>query len=354
MEPAQLSDGAALQPATILVVDDDELVRTAMVTALQRDGYRVLEAPGPQTARGMLDGVTLCLCDVAMAEGSGLDFMQEIGSRQLGESPAFVMITGSADRELGELAIRHGAYGYLLKPYRLTELSLTVKNALLRREMALSQQAHQDYLEEQVRQRTAELRESQTETVHRLAAAVELYDHDTGEHLMRVGDLSAALAQRIGLPSGHCETIRLAAWLHDIGKIAVSSEIVTKPGPLTPEERRLMEGHADAGRRFLAGSRSNFLQVAAEIAGGHHERFDGTGYPDRLRGEQIPVEARIVAIVDVFDALISDRPYRAGLPFDEARGYIAENRGAHFDPVIVDAFLAMTADGRLPTESRPQ
>jgi putative two-component system response regulator len=222
--------------------------------------------------------------------------------------------------------------------------------------MALSQQAYQIDLEDQVAQRTAELKASQAETVHRLAAAVELYDHDTGEHLMRVGDLSAALAREIGLADDRCEIIRLAAWLHDVGKLAVSSEIVTKPGPLTPDERRQMERHAEAGRQFLAGSESLLLQVAAEIAGGHHERFDGSGYPAGLSAEQIPVEARIVAIVDVFDALVSDRPYRAALTAGEARGYIAEKRGTEFDPLIVDAFLAMTIDEAKPLrgEHHPQ
>jgi putative two-component system response regulator len=269
MGPRSTIDGGRVTPTTVLVVDDDPLVRTTITAVLERDGYRVLEAPGPQTALGMLNGVALCVCDVAMAEGSGLDFARDISSRPLTDSVAFVMITGSADREWGELAIQYGAYGYLLKPYRATELSLTVRNALLRREMALSQQAYQIDLEDQVAQRTAELKASQAETVHRLAAAVELYDHDTGEHLMRVGDLSAALAREIGLADDRCEIIRLAAWLHDVGKLAVSSEIVTKPGPLTPDERRQMERHAEAGRQFLAGSESLLLQVAAEIAGGH-------------------------------------------------------------------------------------
>jgi putative two-component system response regulator len=328
----------------ILIVDDDAAVRASMAMTLRRDGYQVREAAGPVSARPMLDGVTLCVCDVAMGEGSGLEFARDLGER-FGEcSIALVMITGGADREAGELALQYGAYAFMLKPFRTTELLLTVKNALLRRKVALVDRAHCDELEERVMQQTLELRASRAETVHRLAAAVELHDRDTAAHLVRVGDLSAALAARVGLSDEQCEVIRLAAWLHDIGKIAVKDEIICKPGPLTPAERREMEGHAEAGRRVLEGSQSALLQVGALIAGGHHERFDGSGYPHRLRGDAIPIEARIVAVADVYDALTSDRPYRAGLTPDAAMAHIVSERGLGFDPVIVDAFQDMTSE----------
>jgi len=162
---------------------------------------------------------------------------------------------------------------------------------------------------------------------------------DTGTHLERVGSYAADIAIALGLPEAQVELLRLAAPLHDIGKIAVGDRILRKTGMLTDEQRRLMEQHTDVGRDLLSGSGSELLELAATIAWTHHERWDGSGYPRGLKGEEIPLEGRIVAVADVFDALSSDRPYRPRLSVDEARVWVLEGSGSAFDPGVVDAFV---------------
>ena len=172
-------------------------------------------------------------------------------------------------------------------------------------------------LEQLVAERTAELGRSREETIHRLAAAAELRDNETGQHIQRVSRCSELIARRLGLPHDQCELIRIASPLHDIGKIAIPDHILRKPAPLSPEERLVVETHTDLGYSILAGTREPLLQLGAEIAWTHHERFDGHGYPRGLVGDGIPLAGRIVAVADVFDALVSDRVYRQALPIEE-------------------------------------
>jgi response regulator RpfG family c-di-GMP phosphodiesterase len=184
-----------------------------------------------------------------------------------------------------------------------------------------------------------ELRLSREETVERLVLALNRHDLSTGEHIVRIGRLAARLAARLGLPGGQIELIRVAAPMHDVGKIGTPPEILRKPGPLTESERREMQRHARFGHEILSGSRSELLRMAATIALTHHERYDGTGYPQGLRGEEIPIEGRITAVADVFDALLSERCYRPGMPLETALGMMGEGRGTQFDPAVVDALF---------------
>jgi PAS domain S-box-containing protein len=184
-----------------------------------------------------------------------------------------------------------------------------------------------------------ELRRSREETIHRLARAAEFRNQETGQHVDRVSRYCWLVAERLGLDEGHSELLRLASPLHDIGKIAIPDRILLKPGPLTPEERTEMEKHASLGYGMLADSSHELLRLAALVALTHHERFDGTGYPLGLAGEEIPLEGRITAVADVFDALTSDRVYRAALGLDETIRIMREGRGTHFDPTVLDAFL---------------
>src|SRR6202035_5744096 len=185
---------------------------------------------------------------------------------------------------------------------------------------------------------------AQAETVRRLSMAVEFRDEDTGAHIERIGRFSRLLGKHIGMEPDFCERLSHAAPLHDVGKVAIPDAILLKPGPLTPQERAIVETHAEEGHRLVRGSSSAILEMAATIALSHQEKWDGTGYPRGLAGESIPIEGRIVAIADVFDALTSDRVYRQAFPVDEAVKIMREQRGRHFDPVLLDAFMEVLGE----------
>src|ERR1035441_10497769 len=214
-------------------------------------------------------------------------------------------------------------------------------------------------LEGEIESRTSDLKRAlseleiaQAETVQRLSMAVEFRDEDTGAHIERIGRFSVLLAEHIGMDHEFCERLKHAAPLHDVGKVAIPDAILLKPGPLTPEERAIVETHAEEGHRLVRGSSSSILDMAATIALSHQEKWDGTGYPRGLKGETIPIEGRIVAVADVFDALTSDRVYRKAFSVDEAVQMMREQRGRHFDPVLLDAFMEVL--GRSGSDAREQ
>jgi methanogenic corrinoid protein MtbC1 len=214
-------------------------------------------------------------------------------------------------------------------------------------------------LEDEIEHRTSELKRAlseleiaQAETVQRLSMAVEFRDEDTGAHIERIGRFSVLLAEHIGMDSEFCERLKHAAPLHDVGKVAIPDAILLKPGPLTPEERAIVETHAEEGHRLVRGSSSSILDMAATIALSHQEKWDGTGYPRGLKGEAIPIEGRIVAVADVFDALTSDRVYRKAFSIEEGVQMMREQRGRHFDPVLLDAFMEVL--GRTGADAREQ
>ncbi len=216
-----------------------------------------------------------------------------------------------------------------------------------------------EYLEREVEGRTSELKRAlseleiaQAETVQRLSMAVEFRDEDTGAHIERIGRFSTLLAEHIGMDEEFCERLRHAAPLHDVGKVAIPDAILLKPGPLTPEERAIVETHAEEGHRLVRGSSSSILDMAATIALSHQEKWDGSGYPRGLKGEAIPIEGRIVAVADVFDALTSDRVYRKAFSVEEAVQMMREQRGRHFDPVLLDAFMEVL--GQTGPDAREQ
>jgi methanogenic corrinoid protein MtbC1 len=214
-------------------------------------------------------------------------------------------------------------------------------------------------LEEEIEHRTSELKRAlseleiaQAETVQRLSMAVEFRDEDTGAHIERIGRFSVLLAEHIGMDAEFCERLKHAAPLHDVGKVAIPDAILLKPGPLTPEERAIVETHAEEGHRLVRGSSSSILDMAATIALSHQEKWDGSGYPRGLKGESIPIEGRIVAVADVFDALTSDRVYRKAFSVEEAIQMMREQRGRHFDPVLLDAFMEVL--GQTGPDARAQ
>jgi HD-GYP domain-containing protein (c-di-GMP phosphodiesterase class II) len=220
------------------------------------------------------------------------------------------------------LAVAAGAVGWLAGERHRTKLQCEIEDRSL-----------------ELRKTMTELEIAQAETVRRLSMAVEFRDEDTGAHIERIGRFSTLLAEQIGLDQELCERMSHAAPLHDVGKVAIPDAILLKPGKLTAEERAIVETHAEEGHRLLKGSSSAILDMAATIALSHHEKWDGSGYPRGVTGEAIPIEGRIVAIADVFDALTSDRVYRKAFPVEQALRMMREERGKHFDPVLLDAFM---------------
>jgi putative two-component system response regulator len=325
--------------ARILVVDDDRAVRFLLAELLAAAGHVVVTAAGARDALRLLDEESfgLVLSDLNMPDGSGMEIVRRVVDEHPGT--AAVMITGVDDPHLAAFALDLGAYGYLLKPFGALEVEIQVENALRRRRLERGATLMREAVERGLDGPIVSGRASQEETIRRFAVAIGVRNQDTGDHVERVGSICARLAQELGWTPDRCASLRLAAVLHDVGKIAIPDRLLLKPGPLTLEERAQIERHSTIGYRILGGSGSELLTLAAEIALGHHERFDGLGYPYGLRGEQIPLEARIVSVVDVFDALTSDRPYRHAHSAESAVAFLVEGRGEQFDPVVVDAFV---------------
>jgi putative two-component system response regulator len=349
-----------MQGAHILAVDDDRHVRDLIRLLLEDAGHRCTGAASAKDAWTCLreHDFELVLCDVRMPGQSGLELARHI----IAEHPdtAVVMVTGLDDAGIGQAALAFGAYGYVVKPFRSTELLMNVENALRRRAAAISSRRERNTLERALEERAAELKEavlsmqeaaraqhlSGEDTVRRLSRAIEFRSRETWQHIERMGELSSLLARRLGFDSDYVQMIGLAAPMHDVGKVAVPDAVLLKPGPLDAAERTDMERHTVIGHDVLAGSDTEVLQLAASIALSHHERFDGDGYPEGTGGREIPVEGRIAAVADVFDALTSDRVYRSALPVDEALEIIRDGSGSQFDPMVVERLMESADDAR--------
>jgi putative two-component system response regulator len=253
-----------------------------------------------------------------------------------------LMLTGDSSSASKQRALSLGAKDFVTKPFDADEVLLRIHNLLVPRFMHLALAGYNQQLEQQVRERTRALEESRLEVLERLARAAEFRDDDTGHHTRRVGRIAGCLAERIGVGPAEVELISRAAPLHDIGKIGVPDQILLKPGKLSVEEFEIMKRHSAIGATILAGGRSTLIQVAAEIAHHHHERWDGSGYPAGLTGDSIPLAARVVALADVFDALSHARPYRAAWPLEEVLAEIHGKAGTQFDAHLVDAFMRLS------------
>ena len=274
---------------------------------------------------------------------------------------AVLMVTDEDSTKLAMAAIEHGVYGYLVKPIGAGELLINVATALHRRRLELESSGLLQRLRTTVEERGHNLQKalqdleealqdlqvsetkvwiSQSETVFRLARMVEFRDEETGHHLQRMSYYCEILAQHLGFSEERCELLRLSSQLHDVGKVAISDSILLKHGKLTRKELEVIKSHAETGFEMLAGSSSKLVQMGALIAHTHHERWDGNGYPRGLAGDEIPVEGRIAAVADVFDALTSDRVYRSALPVKSAIEMMLGERGQHFEPDLLDAFFA--------------
>lgn len=282
----------------------------------------------------------LVIVDHLMAEMDGIVVVRHLRAIPHYAQVPIVMLTGTSSPEIRIEALEAGATDFLVKTASRIELTVKLRN-LVTMARAVRQQADAAaLLAERVHAATEALRDAEEEMIFRLSLAVEYRDNDTGEHTVRVARYSKMIAEELGLPQERCRSIYLAAPLHDVGKVAIPDHILLKPGSLDPDEVTLMRTHTVTGERILGGGSCDLIRLAAEIAGHHHERWDGTGYPRRIAGTAIPLSARIVAVADVFDALTTERPYKRALPVAEALEVLQAERGRHFDPDCVDAFLS--------------
>jgi putative two-component system response regulator len=332
-----------LTDARILVVDDEEQNVRLLERTLARAGFTEFRSTtDPRRAPALYAEYRpdLVLLDLHMPDRDGFGVLEDLaGARADDEYVPVLVLTADPSAEVKLRALAMGAKDFLAKPFDAHEVVARIRNLLETRALYRALAAQNASLEQRVRERTRELEEAQLEVLERLAAAVECRDDDTGQHTHRVGELAAWLATALALPADQVELIRRAAPLHDVGKVGIPDAILRKPGRLTPRERQVIQTHATIGARILAGGRSDLVRIAERIARSHHERWDGAGYPDGLVGEQIPLEARIVAVADVVDALTCARPYRPAWALDAVRDLLRDGRGTHFDPAVVDALL---------------
>ena len=332
------------RPARILVVDDEMLVRSMIGATLERLGYDVQLATGSRDALEILErnSFDLVLTDIVMADGNGIALLDRIRTQQ--PHLPVVMVTAIHDISVAIDAMRRGAYDYLLKPFEREHLAATVLRALDHRQALQESHKYQQNLEQIVQARTEMLRQAMEElehsydiTLEALGDALDLKDSETEGHSKRVTAYTIALARAMGISQAQIKVIARGAFLHDIGKMAIPDEILRKPGPLTSEEQEIMREHCTRG--YLILRKIPFLSEAAEIVCTHQEHYDGSGYPNGLRGSEIPIGARIFSVADTLDAITSDRPYRKARSFDAARQEVLRCSGSQFDPTVVEIFL---------------
>jgi putative nucleotidyltransferase with HDIG domain len=338
----------------ILVVDDEESIREVVCSMLGAAGYRCTPAVSGNAALDLLAAgaeFELMLSDLMMAEMQG-DVLLERAKERFPDMPV-IMVTAVSDLSVALGTLRTGAYDYLLKPFEREQLLNTVSRALENRRLRLENRAFQLHLESRVAEQTAQLRRVNTDlqranaelrksydiTLEALGDALDLKDAETEGHSKRVTAFTIAIARAMGLEDDEIRVIARGAFLHDIGKMAIPDSVLRKPGPLTQEEVMIMREHCLRGYQMV--SKIPFLADAAEIVHAHQERWDGSGYPRGLRGDEIPLGARIFSIADTLDAITSDRPYRAAQSYQAAREEIERWSGRQFDPAIVQVFLNM-------------
>ena len=343
----ETEQSAGEEQSTILVVDDDPSVRHVISSVLREEGYTVRAAASAEQALELLRAsgdVPTVLSDLKMPGHDGIWLLDQILQRH--PHAAVVMLTGYGDTENAVECLKRGAADYLLKPPRITDLVRAIERAQSRRKLAIARNRYHEGLAHRVREKTLEITEAlrrtadaYTSTPSALVAALDAREHETSDHSQRVVRYTMAIARRMGIAGEQVDQIARGALLHDIGKIGVPDSILLKAGPLTPSEWIEMRKHPEIGHQILQSIA--FLASAADIVLAHQERWDGGGYPRGLSGTQIPLGARIFAIADTLDAMTSDRPYRRGVSYDEARAEIARCSGTQFDPACVEAFLAV-------------
>ena len=331
------------EPARILIIDDQAQNISLLKRILVRAGYEnIASTTNPAEALALKEQFQpdLVLLDLHMGQDNkdGFQVLQELVSSPTGaDNLPVLMITADDSAEVKRRALALGAKDFVGKPFDAAEVVLRIRNLVETRFLYQTLRNQNSELEQKVAERTKELDESRLEVLERLAVAVEFRDDDTGHHTKRVAQVSAALAEAIGLPSATVDLIRRAAPLHDIGKVGIPDSILLKAGPLTAAEFAIMKTHTVLGAQMLSDGRSELVRVSQRIARSHHEWWDGSGYPDKTAREATPLEARIVAVADFLDALTHDRPYRPAWSLEDTLSEIAARSGIHFDPQIAGA-----------------
>jgi putative nucleotidyltransferase with HDIG domain len=329
---------------SILIVDDEAPIRALLGEFLEQSGYGVrLAANGAEALDLLAEGdFDLVMSDVRMPGMNGLELLTEIVARH--PSTGVLMLTACEDLTLAVNAMRIGALDYILKPFRLAEIAASIESALKRKRNMLEQERRLELLEATVNERTSELRkmlerlhDASEITLEALVAALDAREHETRAHSKRVSEFTLYLGREMGVDSSMFDVIRRGAMLHDIGKIGISDTILLKPGKLTDEEWVEMQRHPEIGYWILEGIEP--LKPASEIVLSHHERYDSTGYPRGLGGADIPLGARMFAVMDCLDVMTSDRPYRRAMSYETARAEISRFAGSQFDPEVVKYFL---------------
>jgi putative nucleotidyltransferase with HDIG domain len=331
----------------ILVVDDEEMIRDLLDSALQQENYICHMAANVDEAFSVLGNqhIDLVISDIMMPGRSGVDLLRDL--KKVDPEIAVLMITGLSDMNTALECIHLGADDYLTKPFGISRVMLTVRNLIEKRSLAIEKKNYQVSLEFKVMEQTEQLRRTMNElndayhnTLTSLVKALDAREKEVGSHSERVMNFSALIAGKLGIKGIELEQLVKGSLLHDIGKIGITDNILLKPGKLNDDEWVDMRKHPQIGYAIL--SEITFLKGPAEIILSHHERFDGSGYPKRLKGEQIPIGARIFTLVDTLDAMTSDRPYRKALPFDAVTKEIKKFRGSQFDPALADLFLSIS------------
>ena len=328
----------------ILIVDDEPVNVTLLEQMLEAAGYTDVHSttdPRVVLDRHRDECFDLILLDIRMPHLSGIQVMENLAGEIGDDHVPILVLTAQTDDATRVEALRTGANDFLTKPFQHWEVLLRIRNMLVTRALHKRQRVRADELEEKVRSRTVELRDTQLEVVRRLGRAGEYRDNETGAHVIRMSRSCQLLARAAGLSEDHAELILYATPMHDVGKIGIPDHILLKPGRLDPEERRIMETHTRIGADIIGDHSSDVLRMARVVAQSHHEKWDGTGYPNGLAGDAIPLESRIAAICDVFDALTSERPYKEAWPVERAVGFIQDQIGRHFDPRLGPLFLGI-------------
>ena len=359
----------AAAASRVMIVDDEPINIRVARKHLERAGVgEVVETTRPREAMDLArrSRPDTILLDLMMPEVGGMELLAQIrGDADLSSVPVLIL-TASGDSATRAEALELGATDFLSKPVDAAELVPRVRNTLAAKRAADELRRHATRLEEDVRLRTEEISRTRIEVVHCLARAAEFRDNDTGRHILRVGRYSAIIAAKMDLDPRFIEMLELAAPLHDVGKIGIPDEILLKPGKLDAEEmdvirkhtsmggrvfdevaegeRLTIRGHTDVGGRIIGEPEFELMRLAKTIALTHHEKYDGSGYPLGLGGEDIPLAGRIVAVADVFDALSSRRPYKEPFPRQKCFDILEKDRGTHFDPLVLDAFFASGAE----------
>ncbi len=329
-------------PQVVVIVDDDTFGLALMRTLVETVGsveVHTFDDPSTALAWCRNHDLDVLITDYEMPEMNGLSLLRALRAHPRTRDVPMMMITALDDRDIRYKALETGANDYLTKPLDAPEVRARVRNMLAVSDGQRALQRRLDHLAREVRLATASIAEREREIVLRLSRAAEFRDVETGSHIMRIAHFSDHIARALGQNETECEQIFLASPMHDVGKIGIPDNILLKPGRFSEGEFTIMQQHTVIGHRILSGSQSELLQLAAGIALSHHERFDGTGYPHQRKGDDIPLAGRIVAVADVFDALLSRRPYKRAWTLDEALAMIREGRGAQFDPECVDAFM---------------